>query len=231
MPSWRTPTATSRHAISGCTPRRQPITRMSLTATMWLLRSTTGGVRRRTRGMNGRGRGRHARRRGNSCGLRRRCGSSRMRPVGWQASALRKRGRLKRGYATRALRVRASDVTSLARIVRSAWSRTRSSPRTRSGSSAHSCLSRPNSRSTAPRERYSFAERSESRGISGCSLSALTHVDAGVHWSVGQRHWVALALVVGAGERPLAVLACRRPVVADIPCSRCGSARCRSPCP
>ncbi len=36
---------------------------------------------------------------------------------------------------------------------RSGCSRTRSRPRTPSGSSAHSCLSRPNSRSTAPRLR------------------------------------------------------------------------------
>src|SRR2546429_119584 len=41
-------------------------------------------------------------------------------------------------------------------MVRSAWSRTRSRSRTRSGSSAHSFLSRPNSRSTAARPLWSF---------------------------------------------------------------------------
>jgi hypothetical protein len=58
---------------------------------------------------------------------------------------------------------------------------------TRSGSSAHSCFNRPNSRSTAPRERYSFAKRSESRGISGWRRAALNHVEAGLHSPVGQR--------------------------------------------
>lgn len=56
----------------------------------------------------------------------------------------------------------ASRHASAERIVTSACSRTRSSPRTRSGSNAHSCLSRPNSRSTAPRLRYSLRERSDS---------------------------------------------------------------------
>jgi len=50
-------------------------------------------------------------------------------------------------------RARLSAQASLARIVESAWSRTRSIPRTRSGSSAHSFLSRPNSRSTEARPR------------------------------------------------------------------------------
>ena len=57
-------------------------------------------------------------------------------------------------YAARGTaRARLSAQASLARIVRSACSRTRSSPRTRSGASAHSCLRRPNSRSTAARRR------------------------------------------------------------------------------
>lgn len=42
---------------------------------------------------------------------------------------------------------------SLVKIVRSAWSRARSRPRTRRGFSPHSFLSRPNSRSTAERPR------------------------------------------------------------------------------
>jgi hypothetical protein len=51
-----------------------------------------------------------------------------------------------------------------------AWGR----PRTRSGASAHSCLHRPHSRSTAARRRYRAVERGVSRGISGCSEMGLS---------------------------------------------------------
>src|SRR4051812_47226459 len=47
-----------------------------------------------------------------------------------------------RGYVFSVLEERTQH--SFVRIVRSACSRARSSPRTRSGPSAHSCLSRPN---------------------------------------------------------------------------------------
>ena len=63
----------------------------------------------------------------------------------------------KAGSAT--ARVFARALASFARIVRSAWSRTRSSPRTRSGRSDDSCLSLPNSRSTALRLRYRALNR------------------------------------------------------------------------
>jgi hypothetical protein len=84
-----------------------------------------------------------------------------------------------------------SRQASLARIVRSAWSWTRPMPRTRRGSSAHSCLRRPNSHSTAPRLRYRSLNRLLSRGMSGCSLSARSHIEPGLHSPVGQRHLVA----------------------------------------
>ena len=54
---------------------------------------------------------------------------------------------------SRTARARLSAQAGLARIVRSAWRRTRSIPRTRSGGSAHPFFSRPNSRSTAARPR------------------------------------------------------------------------------
>jgi hypothetical protein len=65
------------------------------------------------------------------------------------------------------------------------------------GSSAHSCLSRPNSRSTALRGAVEVFERLDSRGMSGCSGSALRYIDAGLvgaedleraDW-LGERWW------------------------------------------
>jgi hypothetical protein len=81
-------------------------------------------------------------------------------------------------------RALSSATVSRARIERSAWSRTRSIRRTRSGSRAHSCFSRPNSRSTAPRWWYSARNRLVPRGTSGWSRSALTHTDAGWHFGL-----------------------------------------------
>jgi hypothetical protein len=78
------------------------------------------------------------------------------------------------------LRARLSAQASLARIVRSACSLMRSKPRTRSGDSAHSFLSRPNSRSTEARRRYWAVKRGVSRGMSGCRRSALIQTDAGL---------------------------------------------------
>jgi hypothetical protein len=142
-------------------------------------------------------------------------------------------------------RARASAQASLARIVRSACSRTRSRPRTRSGSSAHSCFNRPNSRSTAPRERYSLRERSDSRGTSGCRRSALIQRDFGWHSPVGQRHLVARRLKsapanvhvpcshVGAWWSPRLTAGVSRSGVTGQrpgPCSRRGTGRCHSPC-
>lgn len=62
-------------------------------------------------------------------------------------------------------RARASAEASVARIVRSACSCTRSRPRTRSGARPPSFLSRPNARSTLPRPRYRSPHRLLSRGI------------------------------------------------------------------
>jgi hypothetical protein len=62
------------------------------------------------------------------------------------------------------------------------------------GSSAHSFLSRPFSRSTAPRWRYSFFQRSEVRGIRVCSRLAVIHRLPGEQSAVGQRHLDACRL-------------------------------------
>jgi len=56
------------------------------------------------------------------------------------------------------------------------------------GSIPHSCLSRPNSRSTAPRWWYRPFHRPVPLGMSVCSRDAFTQTDAGTHSSVGQRH-------------------------------------------
>jgi hypothetical protein len=84
-----------------------------------------------------------------------------------------------------------SAQVSRARIARSAWSATRSIRRTRRGSSAHSCLSRPFSRSTNPRSRF---HRAVPRGIRVCSRLAPIHLLAGEHSPVGQRHLAACRL-------------------------------------
>jgi hypothetical protein len=101
----------------------------------------------------------------------------------------------------------------------SAWpgssgSLTRSSPRTSSGGIADSRLSRPNSRSTAPREQDSFRLRSVVRGIRGCRRSVLTHRDAGLALARRASPLRSLALEVGAQKGPLPVLARGRLVVA-----------------
>jgi hypothetical protein len=67
--------------------------------------------------------------------------------------SLGNRNTVGRYAASGTARALASAQASRARIARSAWSATRSMRRTRRGSSAHSCLSRPFSRSTDPRSR------------------------------------------------------------------------------
>jgi hypothetical protein len=86
--------------------------------------------------------------------------------------------------------------------------------RTRKGSIDHSCLSRPNSRSTEPRWWYSVLDRAVVRRTSGWRRSALTHSEAGWHSPVGQAPLRAAVLGVGPGERPDAVLALARQVLA-----------------
>ena len=92
---------------------------------------------------------------------------------------------------------------------RSAWRATRSSPRTRSGFKPRLFMSRPNSRSTAPRPRYRSPKRLLSRGISGCRREALRQTEAGWHSPVGQRHLVSFRLKSA-------------PANAQVPCSHSG---------
>jgi hypothetical protein len=86
--------------------------------------------------------------------------------------------------------------------------RTLAAPRTGSGS-VPSCFRRPNSRARAPVSGPASRSVPVSRGISGRRRSALTYVDAGVHPARGAAPLSRAALVVGAGEGPLAMLARR----------------------
>lgn len=112
-----------------------------------------------------------------------------------------------RGTARASLRATASRAST----VRSTCSATRSIRRTRSGSMAHSCFSRPNSRSTAPRLRYRPFQRGVSRGMSVCRRSALIQTLAGEHSPEGQRYLAAPRL---ASE----------PAKVHVPCSHDGGA-------
>ena len=109
------------------------------------------------------------------------------------------------------IRTLASAVASRASIVRSAWSRTRSTRRTRGGSSAQSFLSRPNSHGAG---RASCT--GPSLGIRVWSRLAPIHRLAGAHSPVGQRHLAARRLASAPGEGPLAVFADRRLVLAGL---------------
>ena len=118
-------------------------------------------------------------------------------------------------YAARgAARAAASALASRARMVRLACSRTRAIRRTRSGVSPHSCLSRPNCRSTEARPRYSAFHRSVLRGTRVCSRPALTQRLAGRHSAVGQRHFDAPRLTSD-------------PANVHVPCSQDGAGPCR----
>jgi hypothetical protein len=121
-----------------------------------------------------------------------------------------------RGGDSAPLSQRASAEASLARIVRSAWRRTRSTPRTRNGSSAHSFLSLPNSRSTEARpavERLPPLRLARDQSVESVGRDPRR---GGLALAGRAAPLGRTARGIGPGERPLTVLAGRRAMIAAL---------------
>src|SRR2546425_365728 len=87
-------------------------------------------------------------------------------------------------------------------------------PRTRSGESVQSFLSRPNAHSAATRPLTRLRNRVVVRGIVGSNRSALNHRLFGLHLPFGQRHWVAFRPLSAPANFPFSVRTARRLVEA-----------------